>query len=160
MLEDALYDFPGTILAISHDRYFINRFADRVMVMNEDGMTEYIGNFDDYLEKRDRPAPPPDNAPEGATKTALVRERKRDRQQSARLRELKAAVAKAEAAIAGNEQRIAALEARLAEPATYADQALLLSLTQEYQQQQQQQEALYDALEQAEAEYAKADEEA
>lgn len=34
VLEDALQDFPGTILAISHDRYFINRFADCVMVMN------------------------------------------------------------------------------------------------------------------------------
>ena len=54
VLEDALEDFPGTILAISHDRYFINRFADRVMVMGAEGVTEYLGNFDDYVEKRDR----------------------------------------------------------------------------------------------------------
>ena len=58
---------------------------------------------------------------------------------------------KAEAAIEANERRIAQLEAKLAEPETYADQALLLSLTQEYRQQQDAQEALYDALEQAEA---------
>lgn len=160
VLEDALYDFPGTILAISHDRYFINRFADRVMVMNEDGMTEYLGNFDDYLEKRDRPTPPAEAAPEGATRTSVVKERKRDRQTSARLRELKAAVAKAEAAIGDNERRIAELEARLAEPETYADQALLLSLTQEYQQEQSRQEALYDALEQAEAAWREAEDEA
>ncbi|MEA4929614.1 MAG: ABC-F family ATP-binding cassette domain-containing protein [Candidatus Limiplasma sp.] len=150
VLEDALADFPGTILAISHDRYFINRFATRVMVMNEDGVTEYLGNFDDYLEKRDRPAPPPENAPEGATKTALVRERKRDRQQSARLRELKAAVTRAEEAITQNETRIRELETQLADPATYADSALMLSLTQAYQQEQAQQETLYDALESAE----------
>ena len=150
VLEDALFDFPGTILAISHDRYFINRFADRVMVMNEDGITEYLGNFDDYLEKRDRPVPPPENAPEGATKTALVRERKRDRQQSARLRELKAAVTRAEEAITQNETRIRELETQLADPATYADSALMLSLTQAYQQEQAQQETLYDALESAE----------
>ena len=160
VLEDALYDFPGTILAISHDRYFINRFADRVMVMNEDGMTEYLGNFDDYLEKRDRPTPPAEAAPEGATRTSVVKERKRDRQTSARLRELKAAVARAEAAIGDNERRIAELEARLAEPETYADQALLLSLTQEYQQEQSRQEALYDALEQAEAAWREAEDEA
>ena len=49
VLEDALQDFPGTILAISHDRYFINRFAGRVMVMDAGGVTEYIGNFDDYI---------------------------------------------------------------------------------------------------------------
>jgi ATP-binding cassette subfamily F protein 3 len=48
VLEDALQDFPGTILAISHDRYFINRFADRVMVMNADGVTEYLGNFETH----------------------------------------------------------------------------------------------------------------
>ena len=58
VLEDALRDFPGTILAISHDRYFINRFAEKVMVMEKDGVTEYLGNFDDYIEKRDRPRPP------------------------------------------------------------------------------------------------------
>ena len=55
VLEDALSDFPGVIFAISHDRYFVNRFAERVMVMAEDGVTEYLGNFDDYLAKRDQP---------------------------------------------------------------------------------------------------------
>ena len=156
VLEDALYDFPGTILAISHDRYFINRFADRVMVMNDDGMTEYIGNFDDYLEKRDRPTPPAETAAEGATKTSVLKERKRDRQQSARLRELKAAVTRAEEAIADNERRIAELEAAMADPATYADQARLMELTRQYQEEEARQEGLYDALEQAESEYEEA----
>ena len=79
VLEDALQDFPGTILAISHDRYFINRFADRVMVMNADGVVEYLGNFDDYIEKRDRPRPPVNTSGPEVTKTAILRERKRDR---------------------------------------------------------------------------------
>lgn len=153
VLEDALYDFSGTILAISHDRYFINRFADRVMVMNEDGITEYLGNFDDYLEKRDRPVPPSEVVVEGATKTSILKERKRDRQQSARLRELKSTVTKAEEAITANERRIGELEALMADPATYADQSRLMALTLEYQQEQDKQEALYDALEQAEAAY-------
>lgn len=157
VLEDALYDFPGTILAISHDRYFINRFADRVMVMNEDGVTEYLGNFDDYLEKRDRPVPPQLEPDSGITKTSLARERKRDRQQSAKRRELKAAVTKAEADIVASEDRIAALEAQLAAPETYADQALMLELTQQYQLEQQQQETLYDALETAETAYTQAE---
>ncbi len=153
MLEDALSDFPGTILAISHDRYFINRFAERVMVMSENGMTEYIGDFDDYLEKRDRPAPPPE-LPEGATRTSIARERKRDRQQSARLRELKAAVAKAEEAIAASERRVSELEGQLADPAVYGDQPRLVELTRAYQREQDGQEALYDALDRAEQAYA------
>ena len=150
VLEDALYDFPGTILAISHDRYFINRFADRVMVMNEDGITEYLGNFDDYLEKRDRPVPPEEVTVEGATKTAILRERKRDRQQSARLRELKAAVSKAEEAIEENERRMAELTEAMGDPDTCADQGKLMELTLRYQAEENRQEELYNALEQAE----------
>jgi len=159
VLEDALYDFPGTILAISHDRYFINRFADRILVMNEDGMTEYLGNFDDYLEKRDRPVPPVETAEPGITRTSQMKDRKRERQQGARLRELKAAVAKAEEAISLNEKRIAELETQLADPATYADAARMLELNQAYRDEQARQEGLYDDLEQAESAYSEAEEE-
>ncbi|MBE5802070.1 MAG: ATP-binding cassette domain-containing protein [Clostridiales bacterium] len=150
VLEDALRDFPGTILAISHDRYFINRFADRVMVMEQDGVREYLGNFDDYIEKRDRPRPPVQPAGQEMTKTEQIKEKKRDRKYSAMLRELKAQVKKAEEAIELNEQRIAELEARLADPETYADQALMRSLTEEYAKEQEKTAGLYDALEAAE----------
>lgn len=51
VLEDALENFPGTILAISHDRYFINRFATKVCVLEAGGVKEYLGNYDDYLRK-------------------------------------------------------------------------------------------------------------
>ena len=150
VLEDALQDFPGTILAISHDRYFINRFADRVMVMNADGVTEYLGNFDDYIEKRNRPVPPAALVSGEVTKTAILRERKRDRQQSARIRELKALVKKAEEAIEANEQRIAELEALLADPATYEDNEKALRIGEEYRAEQDKTDALYEALEAAE----------
>lgn len=151
VLEDALQDFPGTILAISHDRYFINRFASRVMVMNADGVTEYIGNFDDYIEKRDRPRPPVPSAGPEATRTAIARERKRDRQQSARIRELRAQVKEAEEAIEDNERRLAELEAQLADPATYADAEAARLLGESYRAEQERTDGLYEALEAAEA---------
>ncbi len=150
VLEDALFDFPGTILAISHDRYFINRFADRVWVMDEGGITEYLGNFDDYLEKRDRPKPPAELEP-GVTKTQQIREKKRDRQLSARIRELKAEAAKAEEAILESEERISQLEALLSSPETYDDPARMRELNEQYQHEKQRQAELYDALEAAEA---------
>ena len=50
-LEDALLDYDGTILFVSHDRYFINRIANRILVLNGDSANEYIGNYDDYLAK-------------------------------------------------------------------------------------------------------------
>ena len=52
VLESALEGFEGTILAISHDRYFINRFATRVMELTADGLREYLGNYDDYLQAK------------------------------------------------------------------------------------------------------------
>ena len=52
VLEDALLDFPGTILFISHDRYFINKIATRILDMSEHGITEYKGDYAYYLEHR------------------------------------------------------------------------------------------------------------
>jgi len=156
VLEDALSDFPGIILAISHDRYFVNRFADRVMVMAEDGITEYLGNFDDYLEKRDRPVPS-EILDDGMTKTAIQKDRKKERRQSAALRQLKAAVTEAEEAILQNEQHMAALEAKMAEPAMYQDQEKLLELSRAYQQAQEASPTLYATLETAERAYQRAE---
>ena len=158
VLEDALRDFPGTILAISHDRYFINRFAEKVMVMEKDGVTEYLGNFDDYIEKRDRPRPPISSLEDETTRTAQTREKKKTRQQNALLRELKAAVDKAEAAIEQNEREMARLEAELARPETYNDLEAMRRLTESYQAEQDKTEALYEALEAAESALSEASE--
>ena len=158
VLEDALRDFPGTILAISHDRYFINRFAEKVMVMEKDGVTEYLGNFDDYIEKRNRPRPPVSSLEDETTRTAQTREKKKTRQQNALLRELKAAVDKAEAAIEQNEREMARLEAELARPETYNDLEAMRRLTESYQAEQDKTESLYEALEAAETALSEASE--
>lgn len=50
-LEDTLKNYEGTMLVISHDRYFINKLADRVLVMEKHGLKEYLGNYDNYAEK-------------------------------------------------------------------------------------------------------------
>ncbi len=150
VLEDALEEYEGTILAISHDRYFINRFANRVFVLGENGITEYAGDFDDYVLKRDQPRPPIETGEGAPTKTAQVRQQKRDRQAAARERELKAEVAKAESAIEDSERRVAELEAKLSDPATYADADRMLAAQTAYREEQQRQSDLYDALEQAE----------
>lgn len=52
VLENALIDYPGTILFVSHDRYFINRIATKVIELNRNGATEYLGDYDYYLEKK------------------------------------------------------------------------------------------------------------
>ena len=52
VLENALIDFDGTLLFVSHDRYFINRVATKVMEISEEGATIYLGDYDYYLEKK------------------------------------------------------------------------------------------------------------
>lgn len=52
VLENALIDYPGTILFVSHDRYFINRIATKVLELDRSGATEYLGDYDYYVEKK------------------------------------------------------------------------------------------------------------
>lgn len=49
-LENALDEYNGTVIVVTHDRYLVNRLADRIFHMTHDGLTEYIGGYDDYLE--------------------------------------------------------------------------------------------------------------
>lgn len=53
VLENALEDYPGTLFFISHDRYFVNRLATRVIELSPEGAASYLGNYDDYVEKKD-----------------------------------------------------------------------------------------------------------
>ena len=120
VLEGALEDFDGTILTVSHDRYFINRVADRIIEMRPDGVKEYLGNYDDYLEKKRREeAGLEDAAASGMTKTQLDKQRRKERL----LREGKKALEKqleaAEARIAAAEKEIQDLETRMADPELY-----------------------------------------
>ncbi|WP_100403714.1 ABC-F family ATP-binding cassette domain-containing protein [Bacillus sp. FJAT-42315] len=52
VLENALIDYPGTILFVSHDRYFINRLASKVLELSSEGLTEYLGDYDYYVAKK------------------------------------------------------------------------------------------------------------
>lgn len=52
VLENALVDYPGTLLFVSHDRYFINRIATKVVELSKDGAFEYLGDYDYYIEKK------------------------------------------------------------------------------------------------------------
>ncbi|SDD90743.1 ATP-binding cassette, subfamily F, member 3 [Paenibacillus sp. UNCCL117] len=52
VLESALIDYEGTLLFISHDRYFLNKMAENMLELSPDGITAYLGNYDDYVEKK------------------------------------------------------------------------------------------------------------
>jgi ATP-binding cassette subfamily F protein 3 len=52
VFEEALSDYPGTVIAVSHDRYFLNRVATRIFELERTGITEYVGGYDYYEEKK------------------------------------------------------------------------------------------------------------
>ena len=149
VLEDALSGFGGTIITVSHDRYFINRVADRVIEMRPDGVTEYMGNYDDYLEKKNRPVPQEVTA--GKTKTELEKEKRREKQSKQALRQLKVRAQEAEKAVGAKEEEIAALEEQMADPSLYADAQRAAAVQRDYQRAREELSALYEAWEQAEA---------
>ena len=146
VLEDALTDFPGTIIAISHDRYFINRFAEKVCVLGENGLAEYLGNYDDYFEKINREQEP-DGDLAGKTKTALDKEKRKSREEERRLRELKENIRKTEQDIEDTEKSIAGYEEQLADPATWQDRELAERINKEYQNMKKELDLLYEKWE-------------
>jgi ATP-binding cassette subfamily F protein 3 len=124
VLEHALDDFPGTILSVSHDRYFINRVCNRVVEMSAEGAQEYLGNYDDYVEKKRRMGEGEPEAVPGRTRTEVEKEKRRERLRRQSRRALEKRVEELEQAIFGEEENIKELELRLADPATYQDREL------------------------------------
>lgn len=148
VLEQALSDYPGTILAISHDRYFINRFANKVAVLGADGLAIYEGNYDDYLQMTSRGILPEEDGPQ-KTRTELDKEKKRTRQEKERMKEAQENAQAKEKEIADLEQAAADLEALMALPETYQDQDKALRAARDYQRIQDRIAALFDEWEAA-----------
>lgn len=82
VLEEALSSYTGTIFTISHDRYFLNTVVDKVLVLDENGITEYLGNYDYYIEKKKQVQEMNTvKVIEEKTKTQLKEERRKEREQ-------------------------------------------------------------------------------
>ena len=82
VLEEALSSYTGTIFTISHDRYFLNTVVDKILVLDENGITEYLGNYDYYIEKKKQVQEMNTvEVVEEKTKTQLKEEKRKEREQ-------------------------------------------------------------------------------
>ncbi len=148
VLEAALDDFEGTILTVSHDRYFINKVATKVIEMSPDGAVEYLGNYDDYLEKkRILEAGEEEAALGGVTRTQQDKEKRKARLAKESAKALAAKLKQAESDIAATEQLISDLEARMGLPEVYANPAESARVAREHRDAQQKLDALYELWE-------------
>lgn len=82
VLEEALLNYTGTLFTISHDRYFLNTVVDKILVLDSEGITEYLGNYDYYMEKKKQALEMNTvEAVEEKTKTQLKDEKRKEREQ-------------------------------------------------------------------------------
>ncbi|RUM35699.1 MAG: ABC transporter ATP-binding protein, partial [Desulfobulbus sp.] len=145
VLQEAMRQYEGTIIVVSHNRYFVNSFVNKVLEIRDGKATMYLGNIDDYLAAKQRSeeksARPPkvrkENTnpvePDSRDRKAQRRERAEKRQKlSSRLKPLKKKVAEAEKEISSLEKRKEELESLMADPELYADQQRWAEISKEY----------------------------
>ena len=158
ILEDALNGYEGTILYVSHDRYFINRTAHRILDLTEGQFVSYFGNYDYYLEKHDTVmAAIEANAPQNADADSAVAAKaaesevkldwKAQKEEQARLRKKENDLKKCEEKIAELEARISEIDTEMSDPAIGTQVAKLQELSKEQTSCQKQLEKLYEQWE-------------
>lgn len=139
ILEDALNAYEGTVLYVSHDRYFINRTADRILELCDKGLTGYLGNYDYYVEKKQELAQTA-SAPDGssASRQDAASEGKLDwkakKEQQALIRKKENAVKRCEEAIEKLESQLTEIEETMALPEIATDAVKLQELAAQQQE--------------------------
>ena len=134
ILESALNRYTGTVLYVSHDRYFINKTAGRIIELSANTVTNYIGNYDYYLEKRDILAPKEIKAAKEEKSTAVKDDWRAQKEEQARIRKRQSDIAKIEKSIEKLEAENAGIDEQLALPEVYTDVPKLMKLNERKQQ--------------------------
>lgn len=147
-LEKTLLDYSGTMLIISHDRYFINKIADRILLLTNNGVKEYLGNYDYYLERTTAEksgAVPTENKKDKKEKTQNDYFLQKQKQSEERKRQTK--LKKAEAEIERLDEEIAKTQELLSSEEVAADYEKLMELSKLLEDLQKQQEEQYEIWE-------------
>lgn len=152
ILESALNQYTGTVFFVSHDRYFINKTATRIIELTGETLVNYIGNYDYYLEKRDELTEKFVKKPEEAAQTVEKdSEQKTDwkaqKAKQAQIRKIENALKKAEDEIAFLEGEIEQIDTECAKPENATNSAKLGELTTKQNQYKERLETLYEEWE-------------
>lgn len=141
VLENALIDYQGTLLFVSHDRYFINRIANKVIELSPEGSKLYLGDYDYYLEKKKEEE---EIAELQAKETAPVEAPKKkfyqDKEQQKLIRSLRRKIEAIEEKLSTLDEEIAELEIQMSQPDILNDHVQLLELTNDLEAKKAEQE--------------------
>lgn len=151
-LEKTLLDYSGTMLIVSHDRYFINKIADRILLLTNNGVKEYLGNYDYYLERATAEK-------QGVVFTESKKEKKEkpqndyflQKQKQSEERKRQTKLKKAEAEIERLDEEIAKTQELLSSEEVAADYEKLMELSKLLEDLQKQQEEQYEIWEELES---------
>lgn len=153
ILEDAISNYEGTVFYVSHDRYFINKTATRILDLTDKGLINYKGNYDYYLEKKEEGLIVPDSASIQKEETVPIssisskddwkQKKEAEREARKKANDLK----KCEARIAELEGKLEELEATMALPENASSSAKLLELSREQSLVSDELEQLYEQWE-------------
>ncbi|MBS7129964.1 MULTISPECIES: ABC-F family ATP-binding cassette domain-containing protein [unclassified Clostridium] len=122
-LEDAILSYDGTLIVISHDRYFLNKVINRIVELQEEGTTEYLGNYSYYVEKKLNPLrfEAYEELANGKTKTQLKEEKRKKREVEKEEKAKKLQIKKLEDEISKNEELLLSLQEDLCKEEIYSN---------------------------------------
>lgn len=144
-LEDTLLDYDGTMLIISHDRYFINKLATRILELTDSGVKEYLGNYDYFIERKKEQISSQIEAK--AEEKPKVNDYKLRKEEQSRERKRQTAIRKCEERIEELDAKIAETEALLASEEVISNYEKLIELTNTLEALQKEQEEVYEQWE-------------
>lgn len=161
ILEDAINGYEGTVLYVSHDRYFINKTATRILDLTGGQFVNYIGNYDYYLEKKDTQMAALGLADTSSTNTVFATgtdtkttapsdnklDWKAQKEEQARQRKKENDLKKCETKIAQLEERLGEIDAEMSDPANGTQVLKLQELTKEQEEINTELDALYEKWE-------------
>ena len=153
ILENALNHYTGTVLYVSHDRYFVNKTATRILELSQETFINYIGNYDYYLEKKDllnslhALESGADSASAPASESGVKQDWKAQKEEQARIRKRQNDLKKVEDEIHSKETRDAEIDLLLTQEEVYSNVSKLMELNKEKEAISSRLEELYEMWE-------------
>jgi ATP-binding cassette, subfamily F, member 3 len=147
-LEDAIMNYDGTILVISHDRYFLNKVISKIFELTEDGIKQFLGNYTYYMEKKKNPLRfQLEEEYDGLTKTQIKLDKKKKKELEKAEKEKKSLVKNVEDAISNLERDLEDLQSQLCLEEVYSNPERSMEVNKDISELEEKLQELYNQWE-------------